>query len=265
VLCHGLSVPNIDGCDFEDLIVKNNLGQGISFQYASNARLRNIIVSGNWERGINISQFSHHIIASDISGSNNLNSDIIIGWGSHSNVISNLVSDLTSNTGLWLQQDAHDNNISNVRIRSPHPTAYQGIVIWNAYKNHIHNVSISGFPLGVLLRSDSITCANPLPPGSFWDDDTRDNIISNLNFDGANATAGVLFHASVTPTGCGFKKVVSNIVSNVTIDAATYGVWARSERGITTDVTNNMIANGVFHNISGVDYNWENQIGNINK
>ncbi len=267
ITCLGSSAAEIDGCDLHDLIVTNNGGQGIAFRRATGARVRNVVVAGNWERGINISEFSHDILVSDIRGTNNFNSDILIGWGSHSNSVSNCTLEKTSNANLWVHQDAHDNNITNIRIRSPQtPGSGHGVIVWNAYRNHFHNLTIEGLGVGVILSADSLACT-PMPPeGSYWDDDTRDNVISNLTFASAGALAAVRFNASLGPNGqCGFRDVRSNIVSNLIADGPEYAVLGDGNQLGTENVTANVVDDTVVVHGTTQKTNWTNQRGNIER
>lgn len=282
IIADGTAQSYRDGIQIDDVISKNNLGTGMSFTYLSNARLTNVELSGNWGRGINFSEFSFNNRVTGVRGTHNSDSDIIIGWGSHSNVISEGVFDAAGatgggNTSIWMHMGAHDNLIQNVRIGPPDPSvsAYQGIVIWNSYKNRISNVNISGYPLGVLLRSDSISCYLQPPPGSYWDDDTRDNILSNVNIDaGSSAASGIrldAYNLNSNNQVCSLanKRVIANIFSHVTIDGGQYGVWATSEQAGTDRVTGNSFRGMVFHNVgtaagyAGSYYRWGNQLGNM--
>jgi hypothetical protein len=262
ILIHGSPGAERDGCEITGVTVKDHLGQGISLHYAKNTRLSDVTVSGNWERGINISEFSHSNTVDNIYGSNNEKSDVIIGWGSHNNIVSNGVFELSGNTNIWIHQDSHDNSLSNVRIRLPRTSSVIGIRIWNAYKNHVTNLRISGFASGIHFQSDSITCHAP-PPGSFWDDDTRDNMITNATIDGTGETApqAVVLHADA----CGSKKVVDNVFANVSIDHFVDGVQTTSTQRGSTDVTRNTFQNFVLHNILSQPFNWGTQAGNFIK
>ena len=266
VLLHGNSGAEIFGCELRNVIVKNQNGQGIALQHAHDNRFADVTVSGMAQRGINISAFSHHNIVSNLIGISNEKSDIIIGHGSHSNIVSNVISYGTQLNGIWFQQDSHDNTVSNVRIRSPSPTADYGILLWNAYKNHIDNVQITGFPTGILLRSDSMKCSTSVP--GLWDDDTRDNVISNVSIDGVGGakSLGIHLHKYKNP-GCPGgvnqdKMVVSNIFSNVTIDNVDKGVLASSDAPFAPppvprqDVQDNIFSNFIFHNISTATFDW---------
>jgi hypothetical protein len=259
VLIHGTSGSELSGCELRNVIVKDQKGQGISLQYARDNRFDNIGVSHMTERGINISAFSHGNVVSNLMGDDNKNSDVIIGHGSHSNIVSNVISVGCGMTPIWIHEDAHDNTVSNVRMRLPNSPVSPGVLIWNGYRNHIHNVHITGFHQGILLRSDSVTCSPQVP--NLWDDDTRDNIISNISIDGVGgaSSVGIWLHKLYMQPWklcAGTKRVVSNIFSNVMIDNVATGVLASSDRSLATDVQDNIFGNFIFHNISTATFNW---------
>lgn len=269
VLIHGFSNAPIHSCELRRVIVKNQDGQGISLVQARENSITDVTVSGNSQRGINVSQFSHNNVISNVRGFDNEKSDIIIGHGSHNNIVSDGVFHGTRNTNVWLSQDSHDNTLSNLKIHSPLPGyetsgyATYAIVLWNAYKNHITNVHIKGFKVGILLRSDSVNFHNHanLP---LWDDDTRDNVISNCNIDGDGTgsidSRAIHFHARFEDRGT--KRIVYNIVSNVTIDNFYDGVVASSDHGAAEDIEGNIFLNIVVHNIVRYGLHFGIHLGN---
>ena len=238
----GVLVPSVNSVILDDVISKDHGFHGIALSNAFGCRLTNIECNDNGQRGLIIDPNSYSNKVDGIRADGNTEAGILIGHNSHHNIITNFILTGTDNIQLWIHNEAYNNIVTVGDISAPNSNFGNGVPAimlgYNAYKNNVGDIQISGHLEGVLLRGAVVDA-------TYTAGNTRKNNIHDITIVGRGVAVANGASIKLDSLDSGTTISDRNLITNIIASDIFYGLWdasghATNNKILACDFTENI-------------------------